>query len=367
MWHNFRPEVEKNSFLQFFDVIFGNSQQAKLDGIAGQAVTVFALLHQVSIEVPSQQFGWKDFLWYGRGIMKEAPKAAIDAMQRHSDSLPRLQDDPDLQQNLLHCISLRHALSIAWSFADRPENFVSKMGAHICIRRGCEDLEAGDDCQIIQNVLIDGERLSQEGLFQWLHVAFTRYLSRDLVQLLDLLVPVLHSDKIAQALHTIRQKTQQPLYVDMSRACTFIQSHPDHWLSSWLLSNMCCYVGHSRFASITNFNWDSLVSAAGAVLAARNEDLRGEPGRSRSYACCLRIVVAASDSPASVCRPPMGGADFEVLSGLQPSSKLPGSALAVAPQAVVCGQQGRFFKHCRFHVWCFRWGRSRSMFCVRML
>ncbi|CAE6933298.1 unnamed protein product [Symbiodinium sp. KB8] len=259
-WTRMRtPTVEKNSFLQFFDVIFGNSQQ-------------------VSIAIPSQPFDWKDFLFYGRGIMKEAPNAAIDAMQRHNGSLPRLQHHPDLQHILLHCASLRHALDIAWTFADRPEKFVSKMGAYVSVRRGCEDLEADDECRVIQDVLVNGECLSQEGLSQWLHVALTRHLSRDLVQLLELLVPVSYPDKILQALHNIRQKAPQPLCVDMGHACTFVQNHPDHWLSSWLLSNMCCYVGHSRFACITSFNWDSLVSAAGAVLAAGGEDFRGELG-----------------------------------------------------------------------------------------
>ena len=352
MWRNVQPQVDKNSFLQFFDVIFGNSQQAKLDGIAGQAVTVFALLHQVSIAIPSQQFDWKDFLSYGRGIMKEAPKAAIDAMQRHNGSLPRLhQGDPDLQHNLLHCVSLRHALDIAWNFADRPEDFVSKMGLHVCCRRGSEDLEADDEWRIIQDVLVDGERLSQEGVFHWLHLAFTRYLSRDLVQLLDLLVPVSYSAKILQALQNIRQKTQQPLYVDMGRACTVIQSHPDHWLSSWLLSNMSCYVGHSRFACITNFNWGSLVSAAGAVLTARGEDFRGEPGQLCKCSCCK----------STSCRPRRhlcAGLLWAVqtlksFQGSDHPARFLAALLRLLRQPWCGASKDASFKHCSFHVWCF--------------
>ena len=350
-WHNVQPQVEKNSFLQFFDVIFGNSQQAKLDGIAGQAVTVFALLHQVSIAIPSQPFDWKDFLFYGRGIMKEAPNAAIDAMQRHNGSLPRLQHHPDLQHILLHCASLRHALDIAWTFADRPEKFVSKMGAYVSVRRGCEDLEADDECRVIQDVLVNGECLSQEGLSQWLHVALTRHLSRDLVQLLELLVPVSYPDKILQALHNIRQKAPQPLCVDMGHACTFVQNHPDHWLSSWLLSNMCCYVGHSRFACITSFNWDSLVSAAGAVLAAGGEDFRGELGQLCKCSCCK----------STSCRPRRllcAGLLWAVhtLKSFQGSGH-PANFLAALLRLLRqpwCGaSKDASFKHCSFHVWRF--------------
>ena len=278
--------------MKFFDVMFGQSLQAKLDGIAGQAVTIFAVLHQVSLVIPSQSFGWRDFLDHSCDLLRRAPHGSLEALQRHQRSLPVLNSNPDILPSLLKSYGLRNSIQLAKLFAQFPGELIGKLASHSYAWR---EEDENEKVAAFRDALSCAE-VPQEGLCQWL-----KHFARDLMSLMNLLTPIHRSDKITAALDQLFADSASrvgEIQADVTSLYDFVLAHSEHWVSTWFLSS----IGNIKFANISALRWVDLVTMTGSVLDASLRDFE-DSGLQTPVSHANSLTPACQVLSLSVCQP----------------------------------------------------------------